>query len=147
MKIKNIPRIDINAGEAGKWFDYPKAAGVRFRVRRATSATVQDAKKSFIDQIGARGVPLTSEQLEQLGIIVSVAALADWEGILDENDKPIPHSDDVAREVLSNPEYEELLTFISVSASDIDNYRAEAIAKEKKPSKRGQRGKRRTATT
>lgn len=145
----NLLRVDTKDSENGKWFSYPHAQGVEFKICRSNSAISRKVTTDFFNEkTMARGSTLSDEDSKELGLRVSVSCVRDWRGLIDESTgEKVPHSDELCREILANPEYENLLAFVTECALNIENFRAEALTREKKPSKRGQRGKRSTAGT
>ena len=117
----------------GVWVDL--GDGIRVKVARANNPTHLRATerliKPFRRQIQNNSLPI--DKTTELTIkAMSLGILKDWEGIENDKGKPVPYSEDMAVELLT--EYKDFREEVSEISQSMEMYRNEEIEEEQKNS-------------
>lgn len=109
MKLSDLT-IDPERQENGAWVDdIPELEGLRLRVRGTMNADWRRLQTKLIESIprkkraGGRLDPDETDRITQT--LLLNACLLDWEGLEDDDGKPILYSKEMARKLLFEPEY------------------------------------------
>jgi hypothetical protein len=107
MKLSD-GRIDPSKLEDGSWVDnVPELLGVRFKVRGTNNKDWRKLNARLIDatprkrRMGGRLDP--DEQDRIMNELLLKTCLLDWDGIEDDDGKPLPYSLELARKLLNDP--------------------------------------------
>lgn len=101
-KLLNRYSTDVNLEENGVWVDF--GDGIRIRVRRIRSKKSLEVRKELERPYTSdiRKGPLPESTMETLLLQQMAHALVvDWEGIVDDNEQPIPCTPDNITEVMA----------------------------------------------
>ena len=93
----------------------PQTEVVMKRIRKKYAADIRSKKLSDMDAVRA---------------VFVEGVLADWKGVLDANDKPVPFSLPVAIEFFNLEDNRWLLNELSELAGDVKNFQAQAEVEE-----------------
>lgn len=109
MKLSDI-RIDVNRQEEGAWIDnIPEFEGLRLKVRGLNNISYRKLERKLMTSIPRAkrlGGTLDSEEQDKiLATCLMQCCLMDWDGVLDDNDQPLPYSKDMAHKLLFEPEF------------------------------------------
>lgn len=119
-------RTDINAYSEGRWF--PITAGSRIKLRSATSAKAQEARREVNRPYALRtdkGLTLTDEENKEIFLrIMAKGIIVDWEGpiFVDEDRNPLPYTADNAYAILSNPKLTKFSAFLMSIVMDEESF-------------------------
>lgn len=129
LKLNSI-KADLAKESEGDWVAIPEWPGVRFKVRSIHCKDYLNAREMKVQGlVKALGRLPTSSELEpHIGKLVSAFLLLDWDGLLDDNDKPLPYSAERARELLGDPAMRELVQQVIWAANRIGTRDAEFVA-------------------
>lgn len=109
MKLSEI-RIDPEKLEQGDWVgDIPEMGELRLKVRgignsdfRRMQAKLTEAEPRQY-RISGRLPPERQDAITAKCLLHTV--LIDWDGVLDDDDQPIPYSQEFAQDLLTKPEF------------------------------------------
>lgn len=125
MKISSLA-VDKKKEEEGVWSDIGE--GAKILVARSGNSKYQECLRLSIrpHQNRLRRNSLPDDVLENLTInAMSRHILLDWSGILDDQNEPITHSIEMAKDLLTDyPEFREI---VSSASSDFESYKLEQI--------------------
>lgn len=109
MRLKDTA-ISVEVRENGDWVDkIPDFPGLRLRVRGAGNKDWRKLRDKLIADIPRhkRIDGITAEDGDKVTATLLVeTSLLDWDGLEDDDGKPLPFSKAQASEYLNNPEYE-----------------------------------------
>lgn len=142
MRLSEL-KIDAEKFEKGAWVDnIPDMGEVRLKVRGIGNADFRRLQTKLFDaeprqyKVGGKLSPERQDAITAQCLANTV--LIDWQGILDENDQPIPYSREMAKELLTNPEFRRfrdgVIWAASVVADDVAIDTEEAGKNSRKPS-------------
>ncbi|HLL28582.1 MAG TPA: hypothetical protein VKT73_13140 [Xanthobacteraceae bacterium] len=116
MRITDI-KIDSNAIEHGDWVDAPFIPGLRLKVRGIGNS---DYKALAVKQAALSGFQKTDE-IEEANLSEQLieTILVDWDGLEDDDGKPIPYSKDKAREYILDPDLRAFRWSVNAAATAI----------------------------
>src|SRR5215207_282633 len=120
MKLSDI-KININAVEKGDWVgDIPEMGDLRLRVRGTDNADYSALQDKLLRAARRRNGNASREQRDQItATLLLETVLLDWDGILDENNRPIPYSKDFAQTLLTDPEYRDFRMAVIWAADQV----------------------------
>lgn len=109
MRISKLA-LDIGAIEGGTWVDHiPGLGDIRLKVRGIGNADYRLLNAKLLREAvtaNGPGEELTLEQSDALQRqLLLDAVLLDWDGLVDDDDNPIPFSRDQAETYLTEPRY------------------------------------------
>lgn len=109
MKLSEA-KIDVQRQQQGAWVgNVPELEGLRLKVRGVGNADWRKLQMKLLETIPRkkrRNGRIDPEENDRVtAILLRDAGLLDWEGVEDDDGKPIPYSRDKANELLTNPEY------------------------------------------
>jgi hypothetical protein len=108
MKLSDIA-LDSERQEKGAWVgDIPELEGIKLLVRGVNNSDWRRLQAKLIEAIPRKkrvGRMDVDEQDRIQSTCLHSACLLDWEGLEDEEGKPIPYSKDLAHKLLFDPEY------------------------------------------
>lgn len=135
MEISNFKRNSVAAAE-GRWVDgIPHAPGLRLRVRGLSSPKAVACRRKKERQVekkdrerGGGFKPEVEQRITRE--VLHEAILLEWDGLKD-GGQPVPYAEEMARQLLLNPDYDEFAGAVTWAASivDVDN---EEVAEEQK---------------
>lgn len=142
MDLSNIKR-DFQSREDGDWIEVPKLGNISLKVRGLASDLALafranlEKKVAITDRVDGDIKPEIKRQHWQECLIEAI--LIDWKGLTDgqdENGQPIqlPYSKEMARKLITEPEFELFADAVMWAASRVDE--GKAVTKEnttKKP--------------
>lgn len=120
---------DLDMEENGAWVDFGEhedGTKIRVKVRRIRSKKSQDVRKELEKPLLSkiRSGTVTDKEMEDLVYKQSAYALvADWEGILDDNDQPIPCTPANILEVFA--ELTDIRDVVIQKATEADTFRVQ----------------------
>lgn len=121
----NALRTDSTRIEAGEWVgDVPSLLGLRLKVRGFTSSTyraaLQRAQRAVprgeLNKDGSMPVAVQDRVSAQA---MHEAGLIDWEGF-EQDGKPVPYDAELARTLLTDPDYRAFRDAVAVAAGEVD---------------------------
>ena len=109
MKMSELS-VDVDRQENGAWVDdIPEMEGLRLKVRGSNNADWRRLQARLVDAVprkkrmGGRLDP--DEQDRIMSSCLLNCCLLDWDGLEDSDNKPIPYSKDMAKQLLTEPQY------------------------------------------
>jgi hypothetical protein len=109
MKMSELA-VDADRQENGAWVDdIPEVQGLRLKVRGSNNADWRRLQAKLMDavprkkKLGGRIDP--DEQDRILSSCLLSTCLLDWDGLEDDDGKPLPYSKTMAQKLLTEPEY------------------------------------------
>lgn len=126
----NSAKVDIAKERDGDWVDYPDWPGVRFKVRSVEAPLFKEARDELIRRRQAMANVRTEDDklTQELGALYARFLLCDWAGLLDDDGKPLPYSQALATDLLSDPAYRNLTNAVLSCAMRVG--RAELVFME-----------------
>lgn len=133
MKLNDVA-IDVDRSENGAWVgDISEMEGVRVKVRSSNNAEWRRMMSKLIDavprkkRLGGRLDP--DEQDRIMSSCLLTCCLLDWDGLEDEHGQPIPYSKEMAKTMLTDPQYRRFRDAVvwaaSIVAENADNEKEE----------------------
>jgi hypothetical protein len=109
MKLSDLA-LDPERQEKGAWVDdIPEMEGLRLLVRGTMNADWRRLQSKLLEAIPRKkraGGRLDVDDTDRITqTLLLNACLLDWEGLEDDDGKPIPYNKDMARKLLFEPEY------------------------------------------
>lgn len=109
MKLTELA-VDADRAENGAWIgDIPEMEGLRLKVRGNMNADWRRLQARLLDTVPRKkrlGGRVDPDEMDRIiGSCLLNACLLDWEGLEDEDGKPIPYSKQFAQKLLTEPEY------------------------------------------
>jgi hypothetical protein len=126
VKLSEL-KVNSARAEKGAWVgDIPEMPGVRFKVRGFNNADDKKIVTREMEKIPARrrrrGRINDDEQKAILNIRIKECLLTDWDGLIGDNDQPVPFSAEMLDTFLTDPDYAKLrdgiVWAISIVAED-----------------------------
>lgn len=121
MKLNDL-KIDAIKFEQGDWVgDIPDMGALRLKVRGIGNTDYRRMQSRLFEaeprqyKIGGKLPPERQDAITAQCLLHTV--LMDWDGLRDEKDKPIPYSKDLARDLLTKPEYKRFRDAVAWAAS------------------------------
>ena len=136
MDISKIRR-NVSAISEGRWVEnIPNAGDLRLLVRGMSAQQVRDYRAQLERAVSAEdrdrnGAIKSSKSMEILGLTLLNEVLLDWQNLRD-NGNNVPYNPALAREWLTNPEYEAFGDAVVWAATFVDRMTAteeEAVVK------------------
>ena len=123
----------------GVWVSY---SGVKLKIGRAGSTewlkAQEDLERPFKKKIEKGTLSATVKRDLNVRNLARTILL-DWDGVIDENDKPVAYNEEIGTQaLLDDPD---LLEFVMDTALDNDNFRTEQVDKTAKKSLASSTGK------
>ena len=126
--------IDPEIARFGVWFDY--AMGVRFRIARANNDAATRAITVMVAEEKKAGRVIDAARLQEIATECTAAhILRDWSGIDGDDGRPVPYSIAAALDVLRDPQYADVRTFVDEASRDLQTFRAATVAARNNASK------------
>lgn len=115
--------VNVTARDNGRWFDSPWP-GVRFliaymdtdRFAAARHEKLKQLNQVALEDLDARG------QKDVVNYALSRAVFLGWEGLVDENDTPVPYSADVAYAILGDERYTQIRDFVMLRSMRLKSF-------------------------
>jgi hypothetical protein len=109
MKMSELA-VDADRQENGAWVDdIPEVQGLRLKVRGSNNVDWRRLQAKLMDavprkkKLGGRLDP--DEQDRIISSCLLSACLLDWDGLEDDDGKPLPYSKAMAQKLLTEPQY------------------------------------------
>lgn len=138
MKLSDI-KVDAAAVEAGRWVDnIPEMGDLRLKVRGIPNAAYRRLTDTLLraiprnKRIGGAIDPDERDRVTAECLVETV--LLDWDGISDDDGKPLPYSRETARRLLTDPAFSRFNTAVVWAASIVGEQEAEQEDEEEKNS-------------
>lgn len=136
MNLKKALKIDPQAEVEGVWIDFDGFPGVRLKIARNNNLKhrrwMQEEMRPMLRRYGgADKIPLEEmESISRKGRAQFI--LLDWDGVDEEEGKPLPYSYEKGLEYLSTmPDLDE---FVASKSLEFENFRAKQVEDEQKNS-------------
>jgi hypothetical protein len=108
MKISELA-VDADRQENGAWVDnIPELEGLRLKVRGSNNLDWRKLQNKLLDAVPRKKRIGRLDLEEAEGIQTKCllnCCLIDWEGLEDEQGKPIPYDKEMAKKLLTDPEF------------------------------------------
>lgn len=127
MKLSSI-RVDAVKIEGGAWVgNIPEFGAVRLKVRGFGSTEDKRVQKEATDAIprNEKIGGITSEASDRIMSARLKAALMDWDGFIDEDNKPLGYEKTMADGMIDAPEFVRFRDAVAYAASIVGEQRAE----------------------
>lgn len=123
--IKSNLELEIK----GVWVEYH---GIKFRVARMGnpkfSEAIRKLTRGSVDTLQTADGTMDTEVAEALNKeAFAKICLVDWADLTDDDDQPIPYSEEKSLEILQNPEYHALYTFLQGVSVSQERYQFKRI--------------------
>jgi hypothetical protein len=125
VKITSL-RIDPDRASKGVWFDWDH--GVRFLIARIGNPNFDERLRELIEADQAAGKSAPEAQEAATIQAVAETLLLGWEGLDDDNGKPLKWTAKRSHELLADPALQDIYKFVVLKASETARFRAEADA-------------------
>lgn len=136
MKLSDM-KVDVAKVEQGGWVDnIPELEGLRLKVRGSGNKDYRKLMGRLVDatprkqRFGGRLDPVAQDRITS--ICLRDACLLDWEGLEDEDGKPLPYSKEAADKFLTDPEYAKFREGVIWAASVVAEQEAADIEEDVK---------------
>jgi hypothetical protein len=135
-KVKKAYGTDMKLAVEGKWFPMSMLAGVEVKVAKSGNPNyeklAQRLYKPYQDQI-RRKVTLSEDVTKRITTdLIVKTLLMDWKGMPGEDGKEVPFSQEIARELLDDPELKEIREEILGFSDNFSAFQLEADAELEK---------------
>ena len=133
-----IARIDVDKLEQGDWVsDIPEAGELRIKTRGAQNKDWRKLAVKLTSAVprsrrGADGSLAPEDNDKILAVLLRDTAILDWEGLEDEDGKPLPYSKEQANEYLTNPETRDFFDAALFAANNVARQRKQAVEADAK---------------
>lgn len=121
MKLNEL-KIDAEKFEQGDWVsNIPDMGNLKLKVRGIGNTDFRKMQSRLFEaeprqyKVGGKLPPERQDIITAQCLLHTV--LVDWDGLLDENNQPIPYSKDLARDLLTKPEYKRFRDAVAWAAS------------------------------
>lgn len=136
MKLSDIKR-DVVAIEQGEWVgDIPEMGTLRLKVRGAYNADWKRIQLKLMDAVPRQkraGGRIDQDELDRIiSICLQSACLLDWDGVQDENGAPLPFSKDLARDLLTDAQWQDFRSAVMWAASQVGSAQAAIVEADTK---------------
>lgn len=121
-------RCDPKLQDDGRWVDYDD--GVRLRLASIHSQAFQAARSRAIEEWADRhpGQSMSDEDARTaMTPVMARHILKDWDGVLGEDDQPLPYTVDRGIAVLGDPAFAPLRRFVDVQCIQERQYRVRRL--------------------
>lgn len=131
MDIQSLKK-DVAASTEGQWVgDIPEMGDLRLRVRGENSPKVAALRARKLravpkDKRGRDGMPVFSEMLRVTAEVLHEVVLLGWDGLTN-GGKPVKFDADLAREWLTNPDFQEFADAVAWASKVVANGDAERV--------------------
>lgn len=131
MDIQNLKR-DTAAATEGQWVeDIPEMGDLRLKVRGENSPKVAALRARKLravakDKRGRDGMPVFSEMMRVTAEVLHEVILLDWDGLTN-GGKPVKFDADLAREWLTNPDFQDFADAVAWASRVVANGDAERV--------------------
>lgn len=122
----NLPALDIDKANNGKWFAY--TTGIKFKIAMHNNPNHRKAMRDMVSANPEMADMQAEELMDQSIIAEANGLLVDWEGLTD-NDKPFEPTLPNKIAFLSDPAYKPIREWILVKSQEQASYRRQAIKK------------------
>lgn len=125
MEIKSLKR-DLTASQDGQWVDdIPEMGQLRLKVRGDNSLKVVEIRQRKMRAVPKNkrdraGNPIFSELIRVTAEILHEEILLDWDGLTNDG-KPVKYDVELAREWLTNPEYQDFADAVAWASKVVAN--------------------------
>lgn len=121
MKLNEL-KIDAEKFEQGDWVStIPDMGSLKLKVRGIGNTDFRKMQSRLFEaeprqyKVGGKLPPERQDIITSQCLLHTV--LVDWDGLLDENNRPIPYSKDLACDLLTKPEYKRFRDAVAWAAS------------------------------
>lgn len=131
MKIGEIA-VDIDRVENGAWVDdISDMGGLRLKVRGSNNRDWRRLQSKLLDKVPRKkrhGGRIDTDEAENItNQCLLHACLLDWDGLTENDGKPIPYSREKAEELLTDPQYRRFRDAVFNAANLIGDQNAEDV--------------------
>lgn len=131
MKIGEIA-VDLDRVENGAWVDdVPDMAGLRLKVRGSSNKDWRRLTSKLLDKVPRKkrhGSRIDTEEAENItNRCLLETCLLDWEGLTDDEGKPLPYSKEMAEKLLLDPQYRRFRDACLEAANLVSNQNADDV--------------------
>lgn len=138
MKLSDI-KVDVNRAEQGDWVsDVPELEGVRLKVRGLSNPDFQRVVDKLTaavprhKRVNGRIDPVERDRIG--GQALAQTILLDWDGLTQEDGSVLPYSPDLARKLLTEPEFRVFRDGVTWAAQQVADTRAVSTEEDGKNS-------------
>lgn len=131
MKMREVA-VDIDRVEHGDWINVvPEMQGLRLKVRGTNNKDWRKLQAKLLDAVPrkkrmtGRIDPDEAERITNL--LLLNCSLIDWDGLEDDDGKPIPYSRDMAETLLTDPSYRRFRDAVANAANLVGEQNAEDV--------------------
>lgn len=126
LKLTSI-KADLESENDGAWQEIADWPGVRLNVRSINSKDYQNQRELLVQELIKKlgRVPTSVEMAPRLNKLLAEFILRGWDGIVDDDEKPVIWTPKVGIDYLTNPEYRELAAQVVWAASRVGQRDAE----------------------
>lgn len=134
MKLKDVA-VDANRAEEGAWVDnIPDMEGLRLKVRGNNNKDWRRLQMKLIQAVPRKRRitgnldPEDNDRITSLCLLNT--SLLDWEGLEDDDGKPLPYSREAAQKMLTDPDYRRFREAVSFAAGKVADDSKEDIEED-----------------
>jgi hypothetical protein len=121
LKLSSL-KADLQKEEEGDWVDAPDLPGVRLKVRSLEYKQYRIARDIKVQHLmrkyGRKPIP-PDVQTKEYGKLYADHILLDWEGLAEDDGKPVAFTKELALELLRDPEFRKLTSAVEWAASQV----------------------------
>lgn len=121
MKLSEII-VDLESIEQGRWIDdIPEMPDLRLKLRGIDNSDWRRIRSKMVDAIPRqwRGERRAEELDRIISVLLADTVIQDWEGITDNDGKPILYSREWARRFCLEPQFRKLRDNIFIAAQQV----------------------------
>ncbi len=123
VKLASL-KADLDREEKGDWIEYPEWPGVEFNVSSLHLSAFQIQRDLLYQRLGRiyKKKPVPRDVLNvELGKLYCKHILHDWKGL------DVPYTPETAVEVMTNPEYRNVIAAVEYCAAKVSDFEVEFI--------------------
>jgi hypothetical protein len=121
MKISAF-KTDTGRAETGDWIEIEAIPGMAFQVRGRQTIAAKALRATLTAAIPVPDRSNREEMIrhqERIEREVTLSCLKNWRGIEDDDGKPLAHSNELAREMLLNPDFQSLTDIVGGACNQV----------------------------
>lgn len=128
MKLSDL-KVDPDRIEQGAWIDnIPEMGELRLKVRGINNSDYRRMQSKLLAAVPRQkrlgGFMDPEEQDRVISMCLHATVLLDWDGIQAEDGTPIPYSKELAKDLMTMPEFQRIRTAVLYAANQVAEERA-----------------------
>ena len=128
MKLASF-KTNLVAAEEGTWVDV--GDGFRIKLARSGNSKAQDLLEKLLKphRFALQNNTIHIDVLKEINNkVLAQTVVLGWDGLIDDEGKPVPFSPSIAYDLLQNPQYRDFRDMVQKLADEPELFRNEAVA-------------------